>query len=104
MSRTLIAYLMGAALLTTASAGARATTLRCSDGLVDEGDLSAEVLRKCGEPNDREVIGPALDNRGYPVRGSATIEHWVYGPHNGMYQYLRFIDGRLVEIRSKRDD
>lgn len=38
------------------------------------------------------------------MRGSATIEHWVYGPHNGMYQYLRFIDGRLVEIRSKRDD
>lgn len=103
MKQTLIAYLLGAALL-AAGTGVRAATLRCADGLVDEGDLSAEVRRKCGEPVDREVIGPALDSRGYPVRGAATVEHWVYGPRNGMYHYLHFIDGRLVEIHSERDD
>ncbi|MEN1529753.1 DUF2845 domain-containing protein, partial [Pseudomonas aeruginosa] len=36
-------------------------------------------------------------------RGAATVENWVYGPRNGWYQKLRFVDGRLVQIKGSMD-
>ncbi len=81
---------------------AEAATMRCANGIVSHGDRSAQVLEKCGEPASREVFPPALDEFGNIVQGAATVELWTYGPNNGMYQHLRFIDGRLVQIRSQR--
>ncbi|MEH6566955.1 MAG: DUF2845 domain-containing protein [Halopseudomonas sp.] len=80
-----------------------AASLRCDHGLVSEGDNKLEVEMKCGEPVNASVTRPATDEYGNPVQGSATVEHWMYGPQNGMYRYLRFIDGTLVEIDSKRN-
>ncbi len=79
-----------------------AATMRCADGIVAHGERSAQVLEKCGEPGTRKVFPPALDEFGNIVQGAATVELWTYGPNNGMYQHLRFIDGRLVQIRSQR--
>ena len=63
-----------------------------------------EVARKCGEPASRSFIGYA-EVPHYGGRFSqAPIEEWLYGPANGMYQYLRFEGSRLTEIRSKRGD
>lgn len=88
--------------LATLFLGESQASLRCNGGIIDEGDLSLEVLRKCGPPADRQSIAPSLDSYGRIIKGAATIENWVYGPNNGMYQYLRFIDGKLVEIKSKK--
>lgn len=87
-----------AGVLALTSVAAQAS-MRCEKGLVDEGDVSMDVVRKCGEPDKREVFTPGEAAK----EGAATVELWVYGPDNGMYRYLRFIDGRLAQIRSQRD-
>ncbi|MFW9338763.1 DUF2845 domain-containing protein [Glaesserella parasuis] len=38
----------------------------------------------------------------YRQTEEVIVEEWVYGPSHGMYQYLRFVGGRLTEIQSKR--
>jgi len=34
-------------------------------------------------------------------QAAAQVRAWQYGPRSRMYRSLRFIDGRLVEIRSR---
>ena len=38
----------------------------------------------------------------YYRRDEVRVEEWVYGPRNGMYQFLRFEGNRLRDIDSKR--
>ncbi|WP_213880646.1 DUF2845 domain-containing protein [Pseudomonas sp. dw_358] len=81
-----------------------ADTLRCGSTIVSRGDPAEEVLRKCGQPVSRSFVG-YLEAPGYGGRyNQSPIEEWLYGPTNGMYQYLRFEGNRLNEIRSKRGD
>lgn len=84
-------------LLALALLPAAEASMRCGTSLISEGQASVEVLRICGEPDQREVIPPSGI-----LGGGATVEHWVYGPRNGVYRHLRFIDGKLVEIRTER--
>src|SRR3546814_7418927 len=81
---------------------AYAATMRCDGGLISTGTSSFEVLKKCGEPADRMVVEPTIQPDGNPPRGSVTVEKWVYGPENGAHSFLRFIDGRLVKIETRR--
>ena len=81
------------------SIGAQADTLRCGSSLVSLGDRTFEVERKCGAPVHRDPVGYTL---GSYDRREYMIEEWVYGPSNGMYQYLRFEGNRLKQINSKR--
>lgn len=87
--------------LTLLSVNADAS-MRCNSTLINEGDLAVEVLRTCGPPAERQVIPPALVGNGQLEHGAVTVETWVYGPDNGMYRNLRFIDGRLVQIKSSK--
>ncbi|WP_281687375.1 DUF2845 domain-containing protein [Pseudomonas citronellolis] len=87
--------------LAFAAASSQAATMRCGSNLISEGELIVDVIRKCGQPTQRQAVGPAVDANGYVAKGAATIENWVYGPSNGAYQYLRFVDGKLVEIRTQ---
>lgn len=77
-------------------------SMRCPKGIVSGGETTFEVLHKCGEPDSKERIERVLGSDGLPVTNSATIENWVYGPKNGMYRFLKFIDGTLVKIESHR--
>lgn len=79
-----------------------ASTMRCDNGIVSQGDAMFTVLEKCREPASRKKVDPAKDSYGNLVQGAATIEYWVYQPPGGMSHHLRFIDGRLVDIRSQR--
>jgi hypothetical protein len=88
-------------LLLTLSASAQGS-MRCGSGIVSGGETTSEVIEKCGKPSESSVINPVIGENGYPKRGSVTIEHWVYGPANGGYRYLKFIDGKLVGIEFKR--
>jgi hypothetical protein len=85
-------------LLATGQASA-AETLRCGSQLISVGDRSSEVRQKCGEPTARDDLGY---QRSANRRNEYPVEEWTYGPNNGMYQYLRFVGNRLVEITSKR--
>ncbi|WP_263262625.1 DUF2845 domain-containing protein [Pseudomonas sp. RIT-PI-S] len=83
------------------ASGAHAT-LRCGTGLVAEGDLMADITARCGAPIASASEGPALQPNGMPRLNAARISVWVYGPNGGGYQYLRFVDERLVEIELRR--
>ncbi len=86
-----------------AATGTQAATLRCGSQLISTGDRIFEVQQKCGEPVSQEVLGSKETySSNYRRSEAVRIEEWVYGPTNGMYQYLRFEGGRLVSIDSKR--
>ncbi|MBO1540646.1 DUF2845 domain-containing protein [Pseudomonas sp. OA65] len=90
--------------ITLLSMGAMAeASMRCQKGIIDEGDTTADVLKKCGQPADRQVIEPIVGSNGQVPYKSLPVERWVYGPSAGMLYYLRFLDGKLVEIRSNRE-
>lgn len=95
--------LTGVLLLTIAGINAEAATMRCKQDIISEGDLSLDVIRKCGQPASREVFLPARDQNDHVRDGAVAVEIWVYGPRNGMYRYLRFIEGELVKIWSEPD-
>ncbi|MBX8537816.1 DUF2845 domain-containing protein [Pseudomonas cichorii] len=81
----------------------QASTLRCGSQLISTGDRLFEVQQKCGEPVSQEVLGSKETySSNYRRSEEVRIEEWIYGPINGMYQYLRFEGGRLVRIDSRR--
>lgn len=74
-------------------------TFRCGQKLVNEGDRITEVLRKCGQPASRDLLGYTETIDG---NIGLQVEEWSYGPNNGMYYYLHFEGGRLQQIETKR--
>ena len=81
---------------------AQADTLRCGSQLISVGDRAFEVQQKCGAPASQDLIGTKSTFSHYRQRDEVKVEEWIYGPNNGMYQYLRFEGGRLVRIDSRR--
>lgn len=77
-------------------------SMRCAGGLIDEGQTPEQTLALCGEPADRKVFEAATDRRGQAINNAVPVEEWVYGPDGGLYRYLKFVNGKLVEIRSER--
>jgi PDZ domain-containing secreted protein len=88
--------------LATISAMSAADTLRCGSQLISVGDRTFEVQQKCGQPVSQEVIGYKETVSHFRQVDQVQVQEWVYGPNNGMYQYLRFEGGRLVLISSQR--
>ncbi|KPZ00978.1 hypothetical protein ALO43_200200 [Pseudomonas tremae] len=78
-------------------------TMRCGTSLISEGDSISTVLEKCGQPLRKSSEGPAKRPNGVPRLNAATITIFVYGPNGGSYQYLRFIDDKLIEIDMRRE-
>lgn len=78
------------------------STYRCGSALVSTSATTGEVQGKCGEPASRDFLGYREVVDLYGFRHEVTVEEWIYGPRGGMYHFLRFEGGRLVEIRSKR--
>jgi hypothetical protein len=99
--RTLDRLLLALA-LTLPAFYAAASTMRCDNGIVSQGETMFTVLDKCREPASRKKVDATKDSYGNLVQGAATIEYWVYQPPGGMNHHLRFIDGRLVDLRSQR--
>ena len=80
----------------------QADTLRCGSQLISEGDRMFEVQQKCGQPISQDIIGYKETVNHFRQVDQVQVQEWIYGPNNGMYQYLRFEGGRLVRIDSKR--
>jgi hypothetical protein len=83
--------------------GQASATMRCGRALINNGDSMQTVMEKCGEPFRKSSEGPARRPNGVPRLNAAVISIWVYGPNGGAYQYLRFIDEKLVAIDFKRE-
>lgn len=99
-------YLLALPLLLLSAAHANASsTLRCGNGgLVSVDDSTTQVLRKCGDPASRNSLGYRDVVDRYGQHSEVLVEEWVYGPRNGMYQFLRFEGNTLRKIESKRGD
>lgn len=69
--------------------------LSCEGCLIKEGDFKHEVLKCCGNPMSKEVIGYKLNKYG---NRELKIEHWIYGPWKGYYYILVFEGGKIAEI------
>lgn len=80
---------------------ASADSMRCGTQLVTKGDRAYQVLRKCGEPDYREVVGYTS---GYYHRHEMLIEDWIYGPKHGAFRILHFEGNRLKHIEMRRED
>ncbi len=96
--------LLVAGLLAFAEVSQAASTARCGRSIVSTGDSAFEVSRKCGEPAAKSKQGIQRipgQGRGFT---EVPVEEWVYGPENGMYQYLKFQGDRLVRIESRRNN
>jgi len=78
-------------------------SMRCGTRLVDLGDTDEQVEAKCGPADRQSVEAPSLRSDGVVQPGAVRVDRWVYGPRNGAKHHLRFIDGRLVEIRTVRE-
>lgn len=93
--------LTGCALLLVT--GLAHATMRCGTALISLGDTASVVREKCGAPDKSEDQLPALRSNGTPELNAAKISLWVYGPRNGAYQHLRFVEDKLVAIDTRRD-
>ena len=93
LSKMFILVLISCLLLTVNTAFA----LRCGNDIIEIGDRRFKVLKKCGEPVSKEVVGYTITK---DKRRELKIEEWVYGPKHGCYYYLIFEGGILVEIES----
>ncbi|MBF0493140.1 MAG: DUF2845 domain-containing protein [Deltaproteobacteria bacterium] len=78
--------------------------LRCGNQIVSEGDTSAQVLAKCGEPQIRDdQQQQTVEKLGseYIHKISIPVEDWIYDfGSNRLVQVLRFENNRLSKISS----
>ena len=95
MKKQLAFFIIGLLAIGTA----HAQSMRCSAMLVSVGDRGFEIVRKCGAPTYKDVVGYTL---GATQRTELRIEEWVYGPKNGMEYILRLEGNRLIQIESSR--
>ncbi len=71
---------------------ARADTFQCGTSLVQPGDTAFEVLKKCGDPAERQQISGANER---------FVEVWYYEPGPRAFtRILTFVGTRLVNIET----
>jgi hypothetical protein len=93
------------ALLTlTLPLAAFADSMRCGKWVVNEESSPAEIIEKCGEPQQREVTENdvfARNAAGNTYRtGTQIVERWVYQRSPGaLPMQVTVVDGKVSEIR-----
>ncbi|MEP9318350.1 DUF2845 domain-containing protein [Pseudomonas sp. LABIM340] len=89
--------------LTFTALEAQAASLRCSSKLISTGDVTSDVLSRCGEPVSRSFLGyKQVPGPRYGESMEVAVEEWIYGPWSGMLYFVRFEGNRLSDIQSKR--
>ncbi len=76
----------------------------CSEQVVSRGDLTTDVIAKCGEPSWKDVHQEEFKERldtGLVRTVVVTVEEWTYnlGPSR-FVRVLTFRNGKLVDIRT----
>jgi hypothetical protein len=86
------------------SAAAHADSLRCGNKIVSESATLDELVKKCGQPQDRNVEKEdvfAINPNGARVKtGAQTVkERWIYRPTPGaLPMAVQIVDGKIVSI------
>jgi hypothetical protein len=87
-----------------ASSAAHADSLRCGNRIVSESATLDELIKKCGQPQDRNVEKEdvfAINPNGARVKtGAQTVkERWIYRPTPGaLPMAVQIVDGKIVSI------
>jgi hypothetical protein len=101
MSRTRL-ILISAALLISGSAVA--DSMRCGKYIVNESATVDELLKKCGEPQSRDVSKEeqfAVNPSGarYKTGGFTIRERWIYKPSPGtLAMAVSIVDGKVTSL------
>src|SRR3954465_5269019 len=82
---------------------ASAESMRCGKWIVSERRTREEILKKCGEPQNKEVSKQdvfAKNPAGYTTkRGEQVIERWYYKHSSGSLPMMgKVIDGKVVSL------
>ena len=82
---------------------ASAESMRCGKWVVNETSAVAEILEKCGEPQQKDVAREDVlgkNTLGNPIRlGVKVTERWRYQASNRMLPMLvTIVDGKVVSI------
>ena len=80
---------------------ASADAMRCKNALITEGDSTAEMLLKCGEPMLREDITRNEENQYGNVVEVKYGERWTY--NFGKNEFMRFVtvrNGKVIDIEN----
>lgn len=82
---------------------ASAESLRCGKWVVNEQAAPAEILQKCGEPQDKRVTTEDVLGRnalGNPIKlGVTTKEQWHYRPSSrSLPMRVTIVDGKVTAI------
>ena len=93
MQANRLAFVFVVLLVALGSTTAYSDGFRCGHNLIQVGDFEYRVLKFCGEPMSKDVVGYRINENG---DREAKIEHWVYGPKNGWYTIL-IIEGGVVK-------
>jgi hypothetical protein len=80
-----------------------ADSMRCGKWVVSETSAPAEVLQKCGEPQQKEETKQDVLGKnafGNPIKlGVQTIERWYYKPGPGSLPMLvTIVDGKIKSL------
>jgi len=78
-------------------------TFHCGSDLVSPGLTTDELITKCGQPDEKEVVEEPIRARnaggGSRVIGTAIIEHWTYSRGQGRFPArLRIEEGELKSV------
>lgn len=80
---------------------ASADAMRCKNTLITEGDTTAEMLLKCGEPMLREALSRNEENQ-FGILVPVTYgERWTY--NFGKNEFMRFVtvrNGIITDIEN----
>lgn len=80
---------------------ASADAMRCKNALISEGDSTAEMLLKCGEPMLREDITRNEENQFGNMVQVKYGERWTY--NFGKNEFMRFVtvrNGKVTDIEN----
>ena len=91
----------GALLALLLSLPASAGAMRCKNALITEGDSTAEMLLKCGEPMLREELTRNEENQFGNLMQVKYGERWTY--NFGKNEFMRFVtvrNGVITDIEN----
>ena len=80
---------------------ASADAMRCKNALITEGDSTAEMLLKCGEPMLREELSRNEENQFGNMVQVKYGERWTY--NFGKNEFMRFVtvrNGVITDIEN----
>jgi hypothetical protein len=80
----------------------RAETMRCGQSLVNEQTSVAELLRKCGEPQEKsssteDVLAVNAAGHAYKTGETVTRERWVYRRSPGSLPMAVTIENGVIK-------